>query len=63
MRNATSSKDLTVRNPKTGQLLTVKGAGSMCDVKLPLRKDVDLTKPIAEQVLSERPARGSSPNG
>jgi hypothetical protein len=42
---------LTVRDPKTGKLVTVRGAGALKDHPLSIMKGVDLTKPIAAQVL------------
>ena len=47
----TTSSEITVRNSRTGQFVTVKGAGSLKDSKLTLKKGLDLTKPIAEQAL------------
>jgi hypothetical protein len=43
-----------VRNPKTGEMLTVKGWGALKDSGLEIRKDVDLLKPIFEQVFGKR---------
>jgi hypothetical protein len=40
----------TVRNAKTGQLVTVRGVGALKE-QLSLKKSVDLTKPIASQTL------------
>jgi hypothetical protein len=40
-----------VRDPRSGQLLEVRGANSMKSSQLLLKKGVDLTKPIAKQVL------------
>ena len=40
----------TVRNVKTGQLVTVRGVGALKG-QLSLKKGVDLTKPIAAQAL------------
>ena len=42
---------LIVRDPKTGQLLTVKGAGGLKGSSFAIQTGVDLTKPIAEQAL------------
>jgi hypothetical protein len=47
----TSSSSFTVRNSRTGQMLTVKGAGALKGRELPIKSNLDLTKPIAEQVL------------
>jgi hypothetical protein len=49
----------TVRNAKTGQFLTVRGAGALKG-QLALKKSVDLTKPIAPQALRGT-ARSSHP--
>ena len=40
----------TVRDPKTGQVVTVRGVGALKG-QLHLKKGVDLTKPIASQAL------------
>lgn len=39
-----------VRDAKSGRLVTVRGAGALKG-RLSIREDVDLTKPIAAQVL------------
>lgn len=52
---------LVIRNAKTGQSVAVKGAGALKGSGFAIRKDVDLTKPIAKQVLGksgQRPAKG-----
>jgi hypothetical protein len=41
----------TVRNPKTGKLVTVRGLNSLKGSKFAIKKSVDLTKPIAKQAL------------
>jgi hypothetical protein len=46
-----------VRDPKTGRFVTVQGFGALKDSDLTIRKGVSLTKPIAEQVLSQRPEK------
>jgi hypothetical protein len=38
-----------VRDPRTGQYLELRGANSMKVSDLPLRKGIDLTKPVFEQ--------------
>ncbi|MGE0283782.1 MAG: hypothetical protein AB7P20_24640 [Rhizobiaceae bacterium] len=43
-----------VRDSLSGQLMEVRGANSMPSSTLPLKKGVDLTKPIAKQALSGR---------
>ena len=52
-----------IRNKKTGEVLVLHGYGSM-EGKLELRKGIDLTKPIYEQVmkLEARAKRKSSTN-
>jgi len=47
--HSTAPTETVVRDPKTGRLVTVRGAGALKG--LPLRKGIDLTKPIAAQVL------------
>jgi hypothetical protein len=42
--------EMVVRDPRTGETVVVQGAGAMKDRPLNLRKGIDLTKPIAEQV-------------
>lgn len=44
----TATANITVRNAKTGQFVTVRGAGALKG-QLKLKKSVDLTKPIASQ--------------
>ena len=46
---------MTVRNAKTGQFVTVRGAQSLKGSKFAIKKSVDLTKPIAEQALKGKP--------
>ncbi len=45
-----ASTSTTVRNSKTGQFVTVRGAGALKG-HLTLKKTVDLTKPIASQAM------------
>lgn len=40
-----------LRDPRTGQYVELRGANSMKVSDLPLRKGIDLTKPIAAQAL------------
>jgi hypothetical protein len=40
--------ETTVRDPKSGRMLTVRGAGALKG-RLTLGKGIDLTKPIAAQ--------------
>ena len=46
-----------VRDSKSGRFVEVRGADSMKSSQLPLKKSVDLTKPIAEQALEGAPSR------
>ncbi|CDZ28407.1 hypothetical protein NOJ05_20935 [Neorhizobium galegae] len=46
-----------VRDSKSGRFVEVRGADSMKSSQLPLKKSVDLTKPIAEQALEGDPSR------
>jgi hypothetical protein len=43
-----------IRDAKTGELIPVRGLGAMKDMPLPLKKGIDLTRPIAAQVLKTR---------
>ncbi|MGA1801060.1 hypothetical protein [Rhizobium sp. HT1-10] len=43
-----------VRNANTGELLSVRGLGAMKDMPLPLRRGIDLAKPIAAQILKDK---------
>ncbi len=54
-----------VRDPRSGRDVEVRGADSMKSSQLPLKKSVDLTKPIARQALKGSPhkARRPSPKG
>ena len=55
MTKAQTKQELTgkwaVRDSRSGRYVEVRGADSMKSSQLPLKKDVDLTKPIAEQTL------------
>lgn len=46
---SSASSSLTVRNSRTGQPVTVKGAGALKGSGFAIRKGIDLTKPIAKQ--------------
>lgn len=46
-----SSGKWVVRNSRSGRFVEVRGADAMKSSQLPLKKGVDLTKPIAEQAL------------
>lgn len=43
-----------IRDPKTGNFVSVVGLGAMKSEPIPLRKGIDLTKPISEQVLNKK---------
>jgi PIN domain nuclease of toxin-antitoxin system len=43
-----------VRNPKTGQSVTVRGVGALEGNALKIKKGVSLLKPIAKQALSQQ---------
>ena len=49
-----SVTSFSVRNERTGQLVTVRGAGSMKNSGFSIRKGIDLTQPIAQQALKIR---------
>jgi hypothetical protein len=49
-----------VRNPKTGELMIVRGFGALKGSDLKIRKGVNLTKPIAAQALAERREKRSA---
>ena len=50
-----TSGTLVVRDPKDGRFIEVRGANALKDHKLAIRDDIDLTKPIAEQVFGRPP--------
>jgi hypothetical protein len=50
MDKNTAPSNLVVRDSKTGKFVTVRGAGALTNSRFAVRKDVDLTKPIAPQV-------------
>jgi hypothetical protein len=54
MSKSMAKSTTTVRNSKTGQFVTVKGAGSLKDSGFKIKKGVDLTKPIASQTLTRK---------
>ena len=43
----------TVRSAKTGKLVTVRGVGALKGSDFRIAKGIDLTKPIAAQILSQ----------
>jgi hypothetical protein len=49
-----------VRDSKSGRSVVVRGAGALKG-HLTLKKDVDLTKPIASQTMKESKARKAEP--
>jgi hypothetical protein len=44
-----------VRDSRSGHFIEVRGADSLKSSKLPLKKGIDLTKPIAKQALRGGP--------
>lgn len=54
MAKSSTQHVITVRDPKTGQLVTVRGAGALKDSKLAINKGIDLTKPIASQISRDK---------
>lgn len=50
---APSASTQTVRDPRTGQSVIVRGVGALKG-QLALKKTIDLTKPIASQALKGR---------
>lgn len=49
-----------VRDSRSGRFVEVRGADAMKSSQLPLKKSVDLTKPIAKQALRSRPSKPST---
>lgn len=58
-KNAASTA-VTVRSPKTGKFVTVRGAGALKGSHLTIKPGVDLTKPIASQALKPLRKRKSA---
>jgi hypothetical protein len=54
MAKTSLQSSVTVRDTKTGKFVTVRGAGSLKDSDFKVKKAVDLTKPIASQMLSRK---------
>jgi hypothetical protein len=52
-----------VRDSRSGRFVEVRGADSMKSSQLPLKKGMDLTKPIAEQALKGAPSKAHKPSG
>jgi hypothetical protein len=55
----TNPPTFSVFNLENGQLVVVKGAGALVDYSLNIRDDIDLTKPIFEQILRNKDDRKS----
>jgi hypothetical protein len=53
MKKKPTTTKTTVTDPKTGKVVVVYGLGSMKDKPLDLNRDIDLTKPIAEQAFKQ----------
>jgi hypothetical protein len=57
-----TSTSTLVRDPKTGRFQTVRGVGAL-NGRLMMEKGIDLTKPIASQVMKGgRSRRNAAPN-
>jgi hypothetical protein len=54
MEKGTTQTNVVIRNPETGELVTIRGVGAMKDMPLPLKKGIDLTKPIFAQVFKTK---------
>jgi hypothetical protein len=52
-----------VRDRESGRFLEVRGADAMKSSKLPLMNGLDLTRPIAEQVLERTGAKPRKRSG
>ncbi len=59
MAKAAEHSSIVVRDSKTGKLVTVRGAGALKGSELRIKKNVDLTKPIASQALKSKRRSGS----
>ena len=57
MTHGTQASTITVRDPKTGKSVTVRGVGALRGA-LTIKNGVDLTRPIASQVLEAKPTKG-----
>jgi hypothetical protein len=51
-----------VRDSHSGRFVEVRGADSMKSSQLPIKKSVDLTKPIAEQALEGNSSKLRKPS-
>lgn len=58
---APETSSVTVRDSRTGRLVTVKGAGALKGSGFTIRQGVDLTKPIAKQALKGQPRVSKAP--
>lgn len=56
--NPVTTPNMTVRDTKTGRIVTIRGAGAL-QGRLKLDKRIDLTKPIAFQALEKSRNRPS----
>jgi hypothetical protein len=54
MAKTSQQSSVTVRDTKTGKFVTVRGAGSLKGSDFKVKKTVDLTKPIASQMLKRK---------
>lgn len=53
---------VTVRDAKSGRLVTVRGVGALKDSDFAIEEGVDLTKPIAAQAGGEPHRRNTKKN-
>lgn len=51
----TPTGEWMLRDPRTGQYVELRGANSMKVADLPLRKGIDLTRPLLEQLVKTQP--------
>lgn len=58
MSKSDKNTTLIVRDAKSGRVVEVRGVGALKSSKLSIRKDIDLTKPIASQVLNTQRKSG-----
>ncbi|NKN39515.1 hypothetical protein HFC70_24515 [Agrobacterium sp. a22-2] len=54
MDKASAHSTVVIRDDETGQFVTVKGLGALKNERFQLEKTIDLTKPIADQVLKSK---------
>ncbi|THK34054.1 hypothetical protein EHS39_32505 [Ensifer sp. MPMI2T] len=55
MKKVQTTSGVTVRDPKTGNYVTVRGLRALKDSNFVVEKNIDLTKSIAQQVLKGWP--------